>query len=91
MALNYQETGSNSSSPFVFVHGGAGVGWMWQPHIAQLTDLHSPVFDLSRQDQEGNKARVVQVNKIKGWLRIARRAEPRKMEQCRNNICLAAS
>jgi len=91
MALNYQETGSNSSSAFVFVHGGAGAGWMWQAHIEQLTDFHSQFLDLSRHAQEGKKAGVVQVKKIKEWLDIARKAEPRKMEQCGNTTCLTTA
>jgi pimeloyl-ACP methyl ester carboxylesterase len=91
MALNNHETGSNSSSPFVFLHGGAGMGQMWQPHLAQLSDLRSPFFDLSRQGQEGKKAAVVQVNKIKKLLPIPRRAEPRKMEPCCNATCLATA
>jgi len=91
MALNNQETGSNSSSPFVFLYGGAGMGQMWQPHLAQLSDVHSPVFDRSRQGQEGKNAGVVQVNKIKEWIPVPRRVEPRKMGQCRNNTCLAPS
>lgn len=91
MALNNYKTGSNSSSPFVFLQGGAGMGQMWQPHLAQLTDFHSPVLDLAKQDQEGKKAGVVQENKVKKWLPIPRRAEPREMEPCRNNACLATS
>jgi hypothetical protein len=91
MTLNNSETGSNSSSPFVFLHGGAGMGQMWQPHIAQLSDSHSQVFELSRQDQEGKNAVVVRVNKIKEWLLKFRRPEPRKIEQCCINNCLASS
>jgi hypothetical protein len=91
MALNNRETGSNSSSPFVFLHGGAGVGWMWQPHLAQLTDLHSQVFELSRQAQEGKKASVVQVNKIEKWLSMPQKPVHREMEQCCLNTSLATS
>jgi hypothetical protein len=91
MTISNLGTGSNFSSPFVFLYGGAGMGQVWQPHIAQLIDFHSPVFDPSRQGQEGKKAAEVQLKKIKKWLPIVRRAEPRMMEQCCTATCLAAA
>jgi hypothetical protein len=91
MALNNYKTGSNSSSPFVFLQGGAGMGQMWQPHLAQLSDFHSPIFELSGQSPEEKKAAVIQVNKIKKWLPTPRRAQPREVKQCCNTTCLATS
>jgi hypothetical protein len=91
MTLNNHETGSNSSSPFVYLQGGAGMGQMWLPHIAQLSNFHSPVFESFRQGRTGKNAAEVLVNKIKEWLTIHPRAEPRKMEQCCNAACLATA
>ena len=91
MALNNYKTGSNSSSPFVFLQGRSGMGQMWQPHLAQLSDFHSPVFELSGQGPEEKKAAVIQVNKLKKWLPTPRRAQPREVKQCCNTTCLATS
>lgn len=91
MALNNYKTGSNSSSPFVFLQGSAGMGQMWKPHLAQLNDLHSPVFERSGQGQDEKKAAVIPVDKIKNWLPIPRRAQPREVKQCCNSTCLATS
>ena len=91
MALKNQNTGSNSSSPFVFLHGGAGAGWIWQPHSAQLSNYHSQFLDQSRHDREGKKAGDVQENKVKKWLPIPQKTETREVEQCCLNTCLATS
>ena len=46
MALYIQETGSVTTPTIVFLHGGGGAGWMWQPQIDQLSDFHCLVPDL---------------------------------------------
>src|SRR5438132_14311643 len=44
--LYVQTTGLDAAPSIVFLHGGGGGGWMWQPHVAQLTDYHCLVPDL---------------------------------------------
>jgi pimeloyl-ACP methyl ester carboxylesterase len=51
MALYIQETGSATAPTIVFLHGGGGAGWMWQPQIDQLSDFHCLVPDLPEQGQ----------------------------------------
>jgi pimeloyl-ACP methyl ester carboxylesterase len=51
MALYIQETGSTTAPTIVFLHGGGGAGWMWQPQIDQLSDFHCLVPDLPEQGQ----------------------------------------
>ena len=51
MALYLQETGSVTAPTIVFLHGGGGAGWMWQPQVEQLSDFHCLVPDLPEQGQ----------------------------------------
>lgn len=51
MALYIQETGSANAPTIVFLHGGGGAGWMWQPQVEQLNDFHCLVPDLPEQGQ----------------------------------------
>jgi pimeloyl-ACP methyl ester carboxylesterase len=38
--------GPADSPSIVFLHGGGGGGWMWQPHVARLANFHCLVPDL---------------------------------------------
>lgn len=49
MALYVQESGPADAPTIVFLHGGGGAGWMWQPQIDQLGDYHCLVPDLPEQ------------------------------------------
>jgi len=51
MSLYLQETGSPAAPTIVFLHGGGGAGWMWQPQIERLNDFHCLVPDLPEQGQ----------------------------------------
>jgi pimeloyl-ACP methyl ester carboxylesterase len=51
MALYIQETGSTAAPTIVFLHGGGGAGWMWQPQLESLKDFHCLVPDLPEQGQ----------------------------------------
>jgi pimeloyl-ACP methyl ester carboxylesterase len=51
MGLYIQETGPASAPTIVFLHGGGGAGWMWQPQVEQLSDFHCLVPDLPEQGQ----------------------------------------
>ena len=51
MALYIQETGSTTAPTIIFLHGGGGAGWMWQPQLEQLKDFHCLVPDLPEQGQ----------------------------------------
>src|SRR5690242_10848352 len=44
--LYVQSTGPDAAPSIVFLHGGGGGGWMWQPHVAQLAGYHCLVPDL---------------------------------------------
>ena len=55
MALYIQETGPVSAPTIVFLHGGGGAGWMWQPQIEQLGEYHCLVPDLPEQGQSVNE------------------------------------
>ena len=45
--LYIEETGNPSNSTIVFLHGGGGAGWMWQPQVEALkNDYHLLVPDL---------------------------------------------
>lgn len=57
MALYLQETGSVTAPTIVFLHGGGGAGWMWQPQVEQLSDFHCLVPDLPEQGQAALKSR----------------------------------
>ena len=51
MALYHYETGPATAPTIVFLHGGGGAGWMWQPQIERLGDFHCLVPDLPEQGQ----------------------------------------
>jgi pimeloyl-ACP methyl ester carboxylesterase len=51
MALYIRETGTNSIPSIVFIHGGGGAGWMWNPQVEQFCDFHCLVPDLPEQGQ----------------------------------------
>jgi pimeloyl-ACP methyl ester carboxylesterase len=39
--FSIEETGNPSASTIVFLHGGGGAGWMWQPQEEALkNDYH---------------------------------------------------
>lgn len=44
--LTLIETGSSEGASVVFLHGGGGAGWMWQPQIERMGDYHLLVPDL---------------------------------------------
>jgi pimeloyl-ACP methyl ester carboxylesterase len=49
MSLYVQETGPAGAPTIVFLHGGGGSGWMWQPQVDGLGDYHCLVPDLPEQ------------------------------------------
>ena len=51
MSLFIQESGSLNAPTIVFLHGGGGAGWMWQPQVDGLADYHCLVPDLPEQGQ----------------------------------------
>jgi pimeloyl-ACP methyl ester carboxylesterase len=51
MTLYIQETGPADAPTIVFLHGGGGAGWMWQPQVEQLTEFHCLVPDLPEHGQ----------------------------------------
>lgn len=55
MALYIQESGTVNSHTLVFLHGGGGGGWMWQPQIEQLGDFHCLVPDLPEHGKSVNE------------------------------------
>jgi len=55
LALYIQETGPADAPTIVFLHGGGGGGWMWQPQIEQLAEYHCLVPDLPEQGQSVNE------------------------------------
>ena len=55
MALYIQETGPATAPTIVFLHGGGGAGWMWQPQIEQLGDYHCLIPDLPEHGQSVNE------------------------------------
>jgi pimeloyl-ACP methyl ester carboxylesterase len=55
MALTYQEFGPPTAQSIVFLHGGGGAGWMWQPQVEGLKDYHCLVPDLPEQGQSINE------------------------------------
>jgi pimeloyl-ACP methyl ester carboxylesterase len=55
LALYIQESGPVTAPTIVFLHGGGGGGWMWQPQIEQLDDYHCLVPDLPEQGQSVNE------------------------------------
>ncbi|MEI6046279.1 MAG: alpha/beta hydrolase [Chloroflexota bacterium] len=65
-----QERGSSTAPTLVFLHGGGGAGWMWQPQVEQLEqDYHCLVPDLPEHGQ----SRAIKPFTIKdSAIRIAR-------------------
>jgi pimeloyl-ACP methyl ester carboxylesterase len=51
MSLYIHEQGPASASTIVFLHGGGGSGWMWQPQLEALPDYHILVPDLPEHGQ----------------------------------------
>jgi pimeloyl-ACP methyl ester carboxylesterase len=51
MTLYIQETGPATAPTIVFLHGGGGAGWMWQPQLEELKDFHCLAPDLPEQGQ----------------------------------------
>ena len=50
MALFIAEYGPHDAETIVFLHGGGGAGWMWQPQVDALSaDFHLLVPDLPEQ------------------------------------------
>jgi len=46
MSLYVQESGPADAPTIVFLHGGGGAGWMWQPQVDGLGEFHCLVPDL---------------------------------------------
>jgi len=46
MSLYVQEAGPAAAPTIVFLHGGGGAGWMWQPQVEGLGEFHCLVPDL---------------------------------------------
>ena len=46
MDLYVNESGPDAAESIVFLHGGGGGGWMWQPQVKELPDFHCLVPDL---------------------------------------------
>jgi pimeloyl-ACP methyl ester carboxylesterase len=55
MTLYVNETGPVSAPTLVFLHGGGGGGWMWQPQLEAFADYHCVVPDLP---EHGRSAEV---------------------------------
>ena len=55
MSLFIQESGPPSAPTVVFLHGGGGSGWMWQPQVEGLGDYHCLVPDLPEQGKSVNE------------------------------------
>lgn len=51
MSLHVYEQGSASAPTIIFLHGGGGSGWMWQPQLTALCDYHILVPDLPEHGQ----------------------------------------
>jgi len=51
MSIFIQESGPLTAPTIVFLHGGGGAGWMWQPQVEALSDYHCLVPDLPEQGQ----------------------------------------
>jgi len=45
MTFHVSESGPATAPTIVFLHGGGGGGWMWQPQVEQLGDYHCLVPD----------------------------------------------
>ena len=51
MSLYVYEQGPESAQTIVFLHGGGGAGWMWQPQLEELAEFHILVPDLPEHGQ----------------------------------------
>lgn len=51
MSLHANEQGSRSAPTIVFLHGGGGGKWMWQPQVEALAEFHILVPDLPEHGQ----------------------------------------
>jgi len=51
MSLHIYEQGPETAPTIVFLHGGGGAGWMWQPQLEELADFHILVPDLPEHGQ----------------------------------------
>lgn len=47
--LYLDAAGPDDAPTIVFLHGGGGAGWMWQPQVERLGDFHCLVPDLPEQ------------------------------------------
>ena len=65
-------TGPASAPTIVFLHGGGGGGWMWQPQLDGLPDYHCLVPDLP----EHGKSMAVKPLTIQGAADTHRRVDP---------------
>ena len=54
MSLYVYEQGPLAAPSIVFLHGGGGGGWMWQPQLEALPDFHILVPDLPEHGQSAN-------------------------------------
>ncbi len=48
------ENGPVSAPTIVFLHGGGGSGWMWQPQVGAFTDFHILIPDLPEHGQSAD-------------------------------------
>jgi pimeloyl-ACP methyl ester carboxylesterase len=55
MRLHVDESGPADAPTIVFLHGGGGAGWMWQPQIENLSDYHCLIPDLPEQGQSAHE------------------------------------
>lgn len=54
MALFIQASGPANAQTILFLHGGGGAGWMWEPQVKSLSEYHCLVPDLAEQGQSVN-------------------------------------
>jgi pimeloyl-ACP methyl ester carboxylesterase len=55
MGLYVQETGPTDAPTILFLHGGGGAGWMWQPQVERLPEFHCLVPDLPEQGRSADE------------------------------------
>jgi pimeloyl-ACP methyl ester carboxylesterase len=51
VTLSVRELGDRSGRTVVLLHGGGGAGWMWEPQLEALSDVHVLVPDLPEHGQ----------------------------------------
>lgn len=56
MTLHVRESGPAGAPTIVFLHGGGGAGWMWQPQVEQLDTWHCLVPDLPEHGLSGQES-----------------------------------